>query len=94
MNVDENDSSNFYIRLGRQSEKIDDKTTFERIVDILSCLNLDWQFDTKRMYLQTACIRLPSGIRLYFAFGDKEVGDHGLFLLSFLLESHELNLRQ
>jgi hypothetical protein len=86
-------ASNFYIELAGQKECIDNTTTFERIVEIFCSLSLDWQFDIKRMYLQTACVRLPSRARLYFAFGNKKSSDYGLFLLSFLHESHKFNLR-
>lgn len=93
LNFDENTLPEFSIELKGQRKIISNKTTFEEIVETLHCLKLDWRFDVKRMYLQTACIHLPSGGRLYFAFGNKEDGDYGLFSLSFILESHEFNLR-
>ncbi|WP_423735445.1 hypothetical protein [Chitinophaga caseinilytica] len=91
--IDENRPINFLVSLGEERVKIDNTTTFDKLVEILHSLNIDWEFDEKRMYLQTACMRLDNGIRLFYAFGEKGDGDYGLFSLHFLLETHNYNVR-
>ncbi|NML37489.1 hypothetical protein HHL17_09835 [Chitinophaga sp. G-6-1-13] len=71
-------------------ESINEDTSLERLLTILTDLNIDWEFDGQRVYLQTLCIQLNNGLRLYYAFGEKAQGDYGFFSIRSLWDSHEL----
>lgn len=89
LDFDENPFIDFGIQTEMGIEKITKETSFEKLVNILSYLKIDWCFDSKRTYLQTVCILLQNGLRIYFSFGDKEDNDFGLFSISALMESHK-----
>lgn len=85
----DNEKINFVGEVGNKIEKINSKTSIDKIVSILSELNIEWKFDTKRMYLQTAILALESGISLHYAFGERKVKDYGLFAIQSNMENHE-----
>jgi hypothetical protein len=86
LDLEENRDLDLVIRYEKEEIAIDENTPFEEIIEILAELDIEWAFDTKKTYLQTVCIRLKSAIRLYYAFGSKEVDDYGLFLITSIIE--------
>jgi hypothetical protein len=90
LDSDENRESNFFIRIDQSIEEINKNTPFEHLLSVISRLNIEWGFDYKRVYLQTVCILLENGLRLYYAFGSKKENDYGLFSIKLILENHEL----
>jgi len=87
--LSDNEKLNFVVQIGNKIEKINGKTSIDKIVSILSGLNVEWKFDTKRMYMQTAIMLLKSGISLHYAFGEKKLRDYGLFAIQSNMEGHE-----
>lgn len=72
------------------SEKITENISFMNLMDIILKSKVKWDFDSHRTYLQTICVRLGNGVRFYYSFGDKDMGDFGLFLITTILEPHRL----
>lgn len=87
--LEESIQTRFYLCLDNNSESIHEHIPFEQLLNIISKLNIEWQFDPKRVYLQTVCILLSNGLRLYYSFGNKENKDFGLFSIKSILEGHE-----
>jgi hypothetical protein len=73
----------------KENEELNEAISFE---DLIAKLNVAWEFDKKKTYLQTICIRLNNGLRLYYAFGNKDDNDYGLFSIRSILETHKFNL--
>lgn len=90
LDLDENREANFFICIDQSIEEINKNTPFGHLLNVISRLNIGWQFDRKRVYLQTVCILLENGLRLYYAFGSKKENDYGLFSIKLILENHEL----
>ena len=90
LDLDENREVNFFIRIDQSIEEINKNTPFEHLLSVIFMLNIEWEFDRKRVYLQTVCILLENGLRLYYAFGSKKENDYGLFSIKLILENHEL----
>jgi len=86
----ENKDLNLTVEVGEEIENINEHIPFEKLIEILSLLNIEWEFDRSKIYLQTICIRLKNGLRLYYAFGDRVSDDYGFFSLRLLLETHTL----
>jgi hypothetical protein len=93
LDLDENSEANFFIRIDQSVEEINRHTPFEHLLSVICKLNIGWEFDRKRVYLQTVCILLENGLRLYYAFGSKKESDYGLFSIKLILENHELTAR-
>lgn len=91
LNLEENSNLNLIVQLEGQFERINEDISFEKLITIISKLNVEWEFDERRVYLQTICIRLKNGLRLYYAFGNKLENDHGLFLIGSILEPHKFS---
>jgi len=87
--LEEDTKTHFFIRLDNNTETIHEHIPFEHLLSINSKLNIEWQFDPKRVYLQTVCVLLNNGLRLYYSFGSKENKDFGLFSIKSILEGHE-----
>jgi hypothetical protein len=90
IDLDKNANAGFVVTLYNASQSINSSIHFDMVIDILRQLNIEWQFDTKKTYLQTVCILLKSGVRLYYAFGEKEANDYGFFSIKSVLEGHLL----
>lgn len=90
----ENEATRLIINLHGKYTVINKDTPFDTLVSTLAELGLDWFFDVKRMYFQTACLNLANGLRLFFAFGEKADRDYGIFSFTFLLETHSYNIRE
>jgi hypothetical protein len=78
------------LQCGNRWESITEDIPLERLLTTLADLNVEWTFDSQQVYLQTLCIRLNNGLRLYYAFGEKSQGDYGFFSIRSLLDTHEL----
>lgn len=52
----ENKKANFFIRLEQGIEDINEEMPFDHLLNIISNLNISWEFDRKRVYLQTVCV--------------------------------------
>jgi len=88
LKFEENRHSKLILKVAQRTEKIDSTTPFDKLILNFLKLNLDWAFDNKRVYLQTVCIRLMNGLRLYYAFGSQVDNDYGLFSIKSILETH------
>ncbi|KAA2243809.1 hypothetical protein F0L74_15145 [Chitinophaga agrisoli] len=86
ISMKENLDRTLVIQLGEQEEVIDKNTSFDRLIEILLALNIEWEFDRAKVFLQVVCIRFKNGLRLFYAFGNKSENDHGLFEISSNLE--------
>lgn len=94
LDLEKNENLHFYIEIRDKLKMVNNEMKLDDIIDFLSSFNINWQFDSKRIYLQTVCILLKNGLRMFFSFGDKESNDYGLFSISFLLESHKYFTQQ
>lgn len=90
LDLKENRQLNVGLQWDNRWESISEDIPLERLLTILADLNVEWTFDSQRTYLQTLCIRLTNGLRLYYAFGDKSLDDYGFFSIRSLLDTHEL----
>lgn len=90
LDLDKNEDIGFVIKSDDGVLVIDNKISFETLIAILFQLNIEWVFDKKRIYLQTACVSLGSGLSLYYAFGEKSDNDHGFVSIKSVLEGHHL----
>lgn len=91
LDIEENKDSNLIVQFEQQIERIYRTIPFEKLVATILKLNVEWEFDNKRVYLQTVCIRLKNGLRLYYAFGNKSNNDYGLFSIKSILETHRFS---
>jgi hypothetical protein len=90
LNIGENRNINLFVELDQGAiVEMNEFTTFDNIVTIFSNLNIVWEFDWKNVYMQTVCIRLGNGLRLFYAFGNKSENDYGLFSINSFLETHK-----
>ena len=85
LNLEENKDLNLIIQFEDHLETINPTIPFEKLIAIISKLNVEWEFDIKKIYLQTICIRLKNGLRLYYAFGNKN--DYGFFSIKSIIET-------
>jgi hypothetical protein len=88
LDIDKNQDIDFKIREGDNIRSFNANIHFDTLIDILTHLNSEWEFDKAGTYLQTVCIHLSNGLRLYYAFGDKGTGDYGFFSIKSILEGH------
>jgi hypothetical protein len=86
--IDESPKTHFYLRFGDITEDIHQDIQFEHLLSLISSLNIKWHFDSQRTYLQTFCIFLDNGLRLYYSFGNKKDNDFGFFSIKSILENH------
>jgi hypothetical protein len=73
-----------------KEEQIDKDSSFDWVISMLAKAKTNWEFDRKRIYRQTCCIRIKNGLRLFYAFGDKKGNDFGLFEIRSISENHPL----
>jgi hypothetical protein len=91
LDLEENKDLNLIVQIEGTAERIDEDISFEKLISIISKLNIEWSFDSKRVYLQTVCVLLKNRLRLYYAFGEKNENDYGLFEIKSILETHRFS---
>lgn len=79
LDLDKNHDVDFKIDENDIVKAFDASISFDSLISILMQLNVAWVFDKEKTYLQTVCIHLSNGLRLYYSFGDKSAGDYGFF---------------
>ncbi|UPK67896.1 hypothetical protein [Chitinophaga filiformis] len=90
LDLDKNRDVDFIINENDIIKAFDASISFDSLICILMQLNVAWTFDKEKTYLQTVCIHLSNGLRLYYAFGDESNGDYGFFSIKSVLEGHYL----
>jgi hypothetical protein len=86
LDFEKNKDLELIVQFGRISENI----LFEKLISIILKSNVEWEFDIRRVYLQTVCVKLRNELRFFYAFGKKDENDFGLFAISSILEPHVL----
>lgn len=87
LDFDKNESVRFVVDLGKgKSQQLKRDVSVDVLVDVLCSLGIEWEFDPKKIYLQTIVFRLANGLMLYYSFGEKKYRDYGFFSIKSALE--------
>ncbi|MFD2885330.1 hypothetical protein [Chitinophaga cymbidii] len=91
LDLDKNKHIDFMIKCNDHIQRFDSNISFESLIDIIRQMKIEWEFDKRRSYLQTICISLKNGLKVYYAFGERSADDYGFFSVKRVLEGHFLN---
>lgn len=91
LDFDKNESVKFVVDLYKgKLQQLKRDVSVDILVDVLSRLGIEWEFDPKKIYLQTIVFRLNNGLMLYYSFGERKNRDYGFFSIKSALEDWHL----
>lgn len=88
LDIRENTHLDLVVELEGRVEELSREIPLQSLVQIIYSLNIPWEFDPKKVYMQTVCLHLENGLRLLYSFGKKEENDFGLFSIHSILEPY------